>query len=583
MTTTAEAWQATVPSMNFKQRKRLSRSAYDRRKPVYQAVSAPLPIARRARTAAFDCIKDGSFIDPCMGSGHILVYAFDVLFQIYQSVGYSEREIPNLILQNNLHGLDIDERAGQLAYFALMMKARSYNRRFFRQDSIPQPMVYSAKDDAELSEYGSLMKVDDLGEKPEQREGLLLEGELTYEEQLNTWNFHCLLSQKYDVVATNPPYMAPAPSQADWIKRNYPDSKSDLCVVFIERNFNLLRQNGFLSMITMHSWMFLSSYEKFRAKLIGTKDIINMAHLGARAFEEIGGEVVQTTAFVARSSNIANYEATYARLVDYAGQRAKEEAFLRGENRFTAVKGNFEKIPGSPMAYWVSETFIANFGNKKLSDYGKLGLGMRTGDNERFLRLWHEISKTSSNFVAKDKADALQSKRKWFPYNKGGGFRKWYGNLEFLVNWEHDGLEIKENTKLVYPQLGDNLGWKISNEEKYFCEGFAWSRISTTIFGARFCPTSIIFDTAAPMMFPKNNDDMYFILGLMSSVVALKYLVMINPTMAFQVGDVSNLPVIYGDDQKETVDSLVTENISLSRADWDSFETSWDFKRHPLV
>jgi len=286
--------------------------------------------------------EDIKLIDPCVGSGHILVYAFDVLFQIYNSMGYSEREIPNLILQHNIYGLDIDDRAGQLAYFALMMKARSYNRRFFRQENVPQPMVYAAKYDDDLAEFGSLVKVDDLGEKPVLPVELTFD-DMDYEKKLYVWNFRSLLAQRYDVVVTNPPYMSPTPSQADWVAKNYPNSKSDLCVVFIERNFELLAKNGYLSMITMHSWMFLSSYEKFREKLIATKDIVNMAHLGARAFEEIGGEVVQTTAFVMQRMNTPDYLATYARLLEYKGQEVKKEAFLADVDRHTAKKGNFDK------------------------------------------------------------------------------------------------------------------------------------------------------------------------------------------------------------------------------------------------
>jgi len=527
--------------------------------------------------------EDLRLIDPCMGSGHILVYAFDVLFQIYQSEGYSERDIPNLILQNNLYGLDIDDRAGQLAYFALMIKARSCNRRFFRQESIPQPMVYTPKGDSELMEFGSLIKVNDLGEKPRQPEQITFD-DLDYEKKLNAWNYRSLLAQKYDVVVTNPPYMAPAPSQTDWIKKNYPDSKSDLCVVFIERNFDFLGPNGYLSMITMHSWMFLSSYEKFREKLIRSKDIVNMAHLGARAFEEIGGEVVQTTAFVMRKNHIINSKGVYIRLIDYADAQLKEQEFNTHNNFYFSTSDSFTQMPGNPVAYWVSDALIKPYQNgKTLRELGRATLGMRTGDNERFLRLWHEINYRTFFGQASSAQDALRSKAKWFPYNKGGEYRKWYGNTESVVNWHNDGYEIKENTRRVYPQLGDNLGWKITSEDKYFSDGIAWSRISSTNFGGRLCQSNLIFDTNAPMFFPDDNEWLKYIAGFMCCKIASLILQILNPTLTFQVVDIGNLPLVLSDAHKQPVEKIVSDSFAISKEEWDFFETSWDFKRHPLA
>nr|WP_216671612.1 BREX-1 system adenine-specific DNA-methyltransferase PglX [Saccharibacillus qingshengii] len=306
--------------------------------------------------------EDIKVMDPCMGSGHILVYAFDVLMQIYISEGYSERDAAKLILEKNLYGLEIDRRAYQLAYFALMMKARQYNRRILTQSVYPQ--VYEPTGYVDGMEYGSLIRVDELEPMPEQPKGQLTLFVDSYDVKLNAWNFRRLLAQKYDVVVTNPPYMGGAGMSSemlDFVKKQYPDSKSDLFAVFIEKCGELLKPTGYQAMITQHAWMFLSSYEKLRSKMIHRDDIVNMVHLGSRAFEEIGGEVVQTTTFVLSKQKIIDFEATYIRLVDYNSQKAKERAFLSGDDRYIAKKENFEKIPGCPVSYWVGSNGINNF------------------------------------------------------------------------------------------------------------------------------------------------------------------------------------------------------------------------------
>ncbi|NLB55177.1 MAG: BREX-1 system adenine-specific DNA-methyltransferase PglX, partial [Lentisphaerae bacterium] len=385
--------------------------------------------------------EDIKLIDPCMGSGHILVYAFDVLMQIYVSEGYNPRETVKLILEKNLYGLDIDRRAYQLAYFSLMMKARQYNRRTFTDDVKPQ--VYYPAGFPEGEEYGSLVKVEALPSKPEmQKEKTLFDED--YETVLNAWNFQRLLAQKYDVVVTNPPYMGGkgmTVKLSDFVKKNYPDSKSDLFAVFIEKCGELLKATGYQAMITQHAWMFLSSYEKLRSKLMH-RNIMNMAHLGARAFEEIGGEVVQTTTFVLAKHKTPGFKGTYVRLVEYSNQDAKEEAFLCGYDRYTSSTENFEKIPGSPVAYWVSDRIIDSFSGQLISDVASSRQGMATGENNRFLRLWSEVVVDKCGFNMQTRDEALKSHKKWFPYNKGGDFRKWYGNNEYFVNWENDGEEI---------------------------------------------------------------------------------------------------------------------------------------------
>ena len=343
-----------------------------------------------------------------------------------------------------------------------------------------------------------------------------------------------------------------------------------------------MKDNGYQAMITQHAWMFLSSYEKLRNKL-QEKTIINMAHLGPRAFDEIGGEVVQTTSFVMSAVHRKEYKGTYARLVDISGEKEKHNLFLSGDNRYIVKQANFSKIPGSPFVYWITDRLYGHFSDDTpLRKEGRLTLGMRTGDNNRFLRLWYEISNTRACTYASNAEIAKNSMAKWFPYNKGGEFRKWYGNYQYFVNWENDGYEIKEHTRKVYPQLGDDLGWKITSEDKYFNDGLAWSRISSSNFGVRICRFAI-FDTAAPMFFPVAEDKLLYYAGLMCSKVAGYILNVLNPTLTFQVGDVAKLPVVNKFASNDDIKKLVSNNTVMAKSDWDSFETSWDFAVNPLV
>ena len=542
------------------------------------------------------------FLDPCMGSGHILVYAFDVLMDIYTACGWSERDAAKSILRHNLYGLDIDRRAYQLAYFAVMMKARQYNRRILSPENQPNVANFADASGADTSlmsgslkrfaeqfafadTYGSLMTVTAPDDIDAQIDGFSQTLGANYGQLDMMMKIYNILGQKYDVVCTNPPYMGGSGMNAklsDFVKKYFPDSKSDLFACFIEKCGSMIKPSGFYAMITQHAWMFLSSYENLRKKLM-FKSTINMAHLGARAFDEIGGEVVQTTSFVDCGRKLDNHAGTYVRLVDIIGENEKCVGFLSGEKRFAAKQENFSKIPGMPVAYWVSENFVRAFENTPMQDLGRACLGMRTGDNDRFLRLWYEISYDIINFNCHSKNESISSDLKWYPYNKGGDFRKWYGNFYYVVNWENDGFEIKENTRKVYPNLGDNLGWKISNEDKYFSKGIAWSRISSAYFGVRYCPECFIFDTNAPMFFSNDNNYLYYYISFMTSKVASFILNVINATISFQVGDIAKLPIIVDDTHKLMIDCMVEENIEISKKDWDSFETSWDFEGHPLI
>ena len=545
-------------------------------------------------------------IDPCSGSGHILAYMFDVLMKIYESYGYTTREAVASIVENNLYGLDIDDRAAQLAYFAVMMKARQYDRRFFSRDI--QPHVYAIAEsnhvdsfaleyfcngDAKLKkamdtiiselhdakEYGSIITVSQqewsalYDRFAEITEDINMSRETALIELLPLVQVAEALVQKYDAVVTNPPYMGASGMGAklsDYVKKNYPDSKSDLFAVFIEKCGQMAKRNGYQAMITQHSWMFLSSFEKLRTKLLSV-DIVNMAHLGARAFEEIGGEVVQTTSFVFRKSHITDYKGEYCRLIEPTSQQGKEDMFLSGENRYEADQSHFSKIPGSPVAYWVGENLLNDFViGTELEKVALPRQGIKTADKDRFLRFWHEIEKNRMSIYQENCV------KKWFPCNKGGSFRKWYGNNEYVVNWENNGFEIcnfrDENGKLKSrPQ---NLQYMLK-------EGITYTNISISSFGARYSPKGFIYDAAGSGIFCKKQEMIKYVLAFLTSIVAASITKITSPTMSFEVGQISMLPFIY--QPSESIDDLVTKTIGVSKVDWDSFETSWDFKRSPLV
>lgn len=516
--------------------------------------------------------EDIRLIDPCMGSGHILVYAFDVLMQIYESEGYNPRDAAKLILEKNVYGLDIDCRAYQLAYFSLMMKARQYNRRILTDGVKPQ--VYHPAGFPDGEEYGSLVKVDKLEpmpELPKEQQMTLFDG--NYDTKLNAWNFKRLLAQKYDVVVTNPPYMGGSgmgAKMSDYVKKNYPDSKNDLFAVFIEKCGELLKSTGYQAMITQHSWMFLSSYEKLRGKLI-RRDIVNMAHLGARAFEEIGGEVVQTTSFVLSKRNTANFEATYVRLLNYNSQQAKEEAFLSCTDRYTAKKENFGKIPGCPVAYWVSDTIQDIFHkNKKIDDIANPRQGLATGNNDHYLRFWVEVLFSDFVFNCDNLQQFFTTGAKYVPYNKGGAFRKWYGNIENVIRFD----------KANYDML-QTVGNHLPSKEFYFKESITWSKVTSGGFSMRYVPKGSVFDVAGCSIF--SDSRLKYLLGLSNSVLMQYLMNILSQTLNYEVGSVKSIPIIFDSNLTEIVERTVNQCISLSRNDWDAFETSWDFNRHPLI
>ena len=571
-------------------------------------------------------LEEIKIIDPCMGSGHILVYAFDVLMDIYSNLGYSNRDAVQSILENNIYGLDIDKRAYQLAYFALMMKAREYYKRIFSKklelnicytresNDINKEIIdfisngnNKIKDELDLiynsfldaKEYGSLIEAPKIDYNKIKNRLLEIENtdfynlfdELKKEEIKNKFYYVIktseILSKKYEVVATNPPYMGSSimdSKLSKYTKKNYPDSKMDMFAVFIEKCNSLTDKNGFCSMITMHAWMFLSSYEKLREKMT-LIETLNMVHLGTRAFDEIGGEVVQTTVWTQRKNKINNFKGSYIRLVDFTGEENKRNKFLETiENKdkkyyFRTAIENFEKIPGMPIGYWVSDKIRDIFEkNQKLGDIGEAKTGMTTADNERFLRFWNEVNILKTEFCAQDFQNSFKGK-KWYPYNKGGEFRKWYGNREYLINWENNGKDIKENKDIKGKKLAS-----VRSENLYLKKSLTWSFVSSSAFGIRYSPEGTLFDNGGSSYFI-DSKNINYILGCLGTKLVFKLLMLLNPTLSFQSGNISALPIkiLIKKEPKESIDNLVQQNIDISKKEWDSRETSWDFEKIFLI
>lgn len=547
-------------------------------------------------------------IDPCMGSGHILVYAFDVLMDIYRDNGYSDRDAARSIVENNLYGIEIDERAYQLSYFSIMMKARSYNRRILNEqikhnlveitesNNINKDLLHYLGEYEETGrkliglfkdakEFGSLINVDIPVETLDRFDERLTEvdqmadyGSLLVQAESIELVYSLspivkearILAQKYDVVVTNPPYMAPSPKQKPFVQKHYPDSKTDLFAVFIERCHELNAKNGYQAMITMHSWMFLSSYEKLRKKLLHI-NLMNMIHLGARAFDEIGGEVVQTTSFIFENSMITNLKGTYCRLIEPTSELGKEQMYLAKENRYYTTQDNFKKIPGSPIAYWVSDNFADSFNAKRLESVVNAVKGLDTCDNNTYTRVWFEVNKGNIGFSSHSADETYEAK--WYPYCKGGEFRRWYGNYHYVVNWENDG-------KVLRNLRGENgkIKSRPQNIRYYFQTGLTWSTISSYKISLRFMEKSI-FGGGGSAMF--SNENIKYVLALMNSNTANYYLNMLNPTLNILVGDILSIP--YNLKFTNKVEDITDKCIAMSKSDWDSFETSWDFEDHPLL
>lgn len=562
--------------------------------------------------------EDIKVIDPCMGSGHILVYAFDVLMDIYRDNGYSDRDATRSILENNLYGLEIDERAYHLAYFALMMKARSYNRRILNTETkynlveIREPIGAIQSEYKEyLGEYNELAQYLVNVFQNAKELGSILNLNCT-EEQLNKLKEHLdvlkeaainkdlvaqseinelnellkplikqakLLVQKYDVVITNPPYMTPSPKQKPYVQKNYPDSKFDLCSVFVDVSFNILKENSYSGIIAMQTWMSSSKYEKFRKKMISDRIIVNLTHLGTNAFEEVKGEVVQTASFITQNSKCGKYRGTYIRLIDYKDYNQKMVQFYSNKNHYIKQQYKFNEIPSSIIGYWKSEKLIDSFEEIKLESELVFRQGMATTDNDKYLRTWWEIDNNNIGFQISTRKESIESGFKWFPYQKGGEYRKWYGNNNYIVYYFNDGLELINLVKEKYPNISDPE-FVIKNRNWYFKNGFTWSSIGDNL-AVRYVDNGYIFDSKGSMAFPIGHTNIEYFIALLNSIVAKSYLDVLAQTLDFNIVSLKAVPLIFG--SRDEIKIISDRCIKIERIDWDSFETSWDFKNHPLV
>ena len=566
--------------------------------------------------------QDIKCIDPCSGSGHILVHMFDVLMDIYNSAGYTKRDAVRSVLENNLYGLDVSERAAQLSYFAVMMKALRYDKRFLTRKGedgkadVPQAQVYEIEESNALTEA---QKQDILATFESQTSRNIIEylfdtlkdakeyGSIlrvkrnNYGELLNEWkkaeysdviSFYyyenqkivskllreaCVLSQQYDVVVTNPPYLASSrfsPALDTYVKKNYPDEKTDLsAVMFKKAATDFVKPNGFVSFITTSSWMFLSSFEKFRTFMMRNMALDSIVDFGTELFDgKVGHNPI--TAWVNRNTKL-DFKMTAIRLVDYCYSRRdeKESEFFKDRNRYVAEQDNFSKIPGSPVAYWVGDSVYKAYQYPNLDEIAQPRHGLATSDNARFLRLWFEVSSDKESLW--DKCDYS---KKWFPMNKGGAFRRWYGNLEWVINYENDGKEIKEYAISIYKCSSRT----IQNTLFYFKESLTWSALTSGSFSVRWSEKGAIFGSGGYSAFC-DSDKIKYILALMNNKVNSVFIKIVSPTLNYEVGHIKTIPVYIDKSQKENVDNIVDNCISLSKSDWDSFETSWDFAEHPLV
>ena len=566
-------------------------------------------------------IEDIKILDPAMGSGHILVYAFDLLFEMYENLGWSTKETVLSILKNNLYGLEIDERAGQLASFALMMKAKEKFSRLFsvlkreedfklntliieESNSLSARVKNRIKDNnlnnlnkiirefEDAKEYGSILKLESTDKEILEKELNILKESFNNNEQ-ETLIFnedemiidineelelieslikqHVILTNQYETVVTNPPYMGGkgfSPKLKTYIEKNFKDSKSDLFAVFIERCNEFTKKNYYTSMITMQSWMFLSSFETLRKNIIEKTEIKSLNHLGTRAFSEIGGEVVSTVAWISKKISPQN-EGTYIRLVDYNNAELKEQEFSNKDNYFQAKQRGFEKIPGSPIAYWASDKIREIFEkNQKLGEISEPKSGIMTGNDNLFLKNWFETNFINIGLNLSSDIELLESNKKWFPLSKGGEFRKWYGNLEHIINLKNNGEDIKKS----------GVNFRLRDSKYYFKNSITWSRITSSTIAFRK-NEKVLFSDAGPSMFLDKN--LEYILGFCNSNIFKNLIIAKNPTLNFQVNDISTMPVLVL--SNNYINTLVEKNIDISKEEWDSRETSWDFEKLSLI
>lgn len=559
--------------------------------------------------------EDIKLIDPCMGSGHILVYAFDVLMQIYESAGYSQCDAAKSILENNIYGLDIDDRAYQLAYFAVMMKARQYNRRILNGENTCH--VYAIQesnsinrahlkyfgagmDDIEKNaakmqleglldtltdakEYGSILNVESYNwdllrrfvaaEDTDGQIGMDSVGVEDTAEQLNRLiDIGETASRKYDIVVTNPPYRAVADCTErlnSFVKANYPDSKNDLSTIFMEKTLSMSKPHGFMAMINIPVWMSKSSFEQLRYKLLALHTFVAVAHCGRGIF----GSDFGTVAFVVQNSHIKMYKALFRQLFDELGAvdsvEQKEKWFLEGKGVFYAYPDKFLKIASYPIAYWVSDRLLTILNEcKPLTEFAAPRKGLTTGDNDTFARLWFEIALAKFGINGNNHA-------KWYPMTKGGDFRRWYGNNSYVVNWENDGEALKN-----FKDDNGKLRSVIRNSQYYFQDCISWNDTTATgKIAFRYQTKEFIPNASGPCVYANKN--LWYLFGLLNSKVSQVLLEILAPNMKFEVGQMGLVPIIM--ENRPEVEELSHNTVRIAKSDWDSFETSWNFKKHPLL
>lgn len=575
---------------------------------------------KEARLAKLQNLR---FLDPCMGSGHILVYAFDVFMRLYRECGCSDAQAVREILQNNLYGMDIDPRAGQLAAFSVMMKARQYDATILDCDI--RPRVYVIRDSRFLTEaliefvggedlqmkcdlltlaedlynateYGSLTNIRKLNlEALYQRASEVAETyyenvvEALYAQQVKEKLLPLLLQarammQRYDVVVTNPPYMGKSAMDKtlrNYVKKQYPLSNHDLFAVFIEKCDAMLTHGGYQGMITQHAWMFLGSYEKLRRKILQTRTIVHMLHLGARAFEEISGEVVQTTAWIMKKTEKPERAGTYVRLVDFGNKKeqAYREECADGRHHITYTGKNeaFFRIPGAPVAYWVPEQALSLFETTTVANFAVVTNGMFTCDNKRFLRYWFEVPQEQIDFACTDRYACIAGGKRWFPYNKGGNFCRWYGNQEYVIDFAQFGEDIR-NYRVQSGQSASFPG-----QDHYFEPSLSWSLVSPNQFGIRYYPAGFVFDIAGSSIFPVQEEQRMPMLAVLASEPVRRLIKVLNPTINYQAGDIRSIPMLQECLHDRELAALAEENVQISKELWDEKETSWNFHMHPLV
>ena len=592
-----------------------------------------------------------TFLDPACGSAHILVEAYDLFKAIYQERGYRAKDIPRLILDKNLFGLEIDDRAAQLAAFALMMKARADDRRIFDQGVQPHVRALVQTDDMDAEDIAAALNVTASKEIPPPGQlfetednlftraassatasptvalsdvkalidlfehaktfGSLIQVPSTLAARLPQIEQRCrevtgqtseiasrtaarflpmieqarMLTGRYDCVVANPPYMGSKYYNASlkaFLNKHYKYAKADLYACFIQRNCSFAETNGFVGMITIPNWMFLSSFEEIRRSLFSCQTIDTFIHNGRGVF----GSDFGSCSFTIRNASLPEYRGSYRRLFEKQGSVASNEEL---NERFSMAKtympsnANFAKIPGSPVAYWVSDVTFDVFSSlPSLSSSSRAMTGMRTGDNERFIRRWHEVAQSNIS-LGFTSGQALASGLKWFPYNKGGDFRKWYGNNDLVVNWQHGGFEVKELTQINYPELGENLSWKITNEDMYFKTGITWGGLTISQISFRWSDVGALFDSnKGAMMFPVLHKAP-FTLAFLNSRASQYFIQALNPSLSTQNADIDNLPLKSEAWLIDLSDIIAKDAIRLARTDWNSFETSWDFQALPAL